>query len=63
MPTFKYEGRDVSGNLVAGERSVDSAESLSGQLSNEGITPITITLQQEQRSVLQQIKILFEKIS
>jgi len=61
MPTFKYNGRDGSGDLVSGERLADSADSLSGQLFNEGITPIQITLQQEQRGLLQKLKILFEK--
>src|SRR6266498_2505583 len=61
MPTFKYEGRDTKGNLIAGERFAESSDNLSGLLLKEGITPIQITLHEEQISLLQKLTSLFEK--
>lgn len=59
MPNFKYEGRDKNGNLMTGERTADSAESLSTQLSNEDIIPINILLQDKGLGWFSQLQTLF----
>lgn len=61
MPTFTYDGRDVNGNLVAGERFADSEDHLSGSLLKEGITPIHINIKTSEVSAFDQIKNLFAK--
>ncbi|HLF66369.1 MAG TPA: type II secretion system F family protein, partial [Gammaproteobacteria bacterium] len=47
MPTFEFQGRDMAGNAIAGNRIARSAESISVQLIHDGITPIQIQLVKE----------------
>jgi MSHA biogenesis protein MshG len=42
MPTFEFQGRDVSGKLIAGLRLASSVDNISAQLLKEGIIPVQI---------------------
>jgi MSHA biogenesis protein MshG len=47
MPTFDFNGRNKDGELIAGRRLAQTADTLSMQLINEGIIPVKITLVNE----------------
>jgi MSHA biogenesis protein MshG len=60
MPTFEYHGRDNDGRLVKGRRLAQSANSLSIELLNQGITPVRIIVTGEQTGVLDTLKKWFQ---
>lgn len=61
MPTFKFQGRNMEGQLISGERSAQSADGLTEQLFKEGISPIRIDIKKERKSLNDRFKEMFEK--
>ena len=60
MPTFSFQGRDIDGKLIAGKRLAQSADSLSGQLLKESITPVQIKLVADSTNPFRQLRELFQ---
>ncbi|HLB58098.1 MAG TPA: type II secretion system F family protein [Gammaproteobacteria bacterium] len=56
MPLFAFQGRDTAGKSIAGKRVAQSAESLSGQLFKEGVTPIHIVATEENLTIWKTLK-------
>jgi MSHA biogenesis protein MshG len=60
MPIFKFQGRNNEGQLLAGERTAQSAEGLTEQLFKEGITPFQVTEKVERESIRKKFSKMFE---
>lgn len=60
MPIFKFQGRNVEGQLIKGERSAQSVDGVTEQLFKDGITPIQVTEKKERENILQKFSKMFE---
>jgi MSHA biogenesis protein MshG len=61
MPIYAYKGRDSTGKLVSGTREADNENALGTQLLKDGVTPISITLENERQDYFHQFKDWIER--
>lgn len=61
MPEYSFHGRKLNGETIQGRRNAQSAESLAGVLSDEGIIPINISVYHDSLSSLDVLKGLWQR--